>query len=239
MEKTDKYLYLKVKEGIEEKIRSGEYRHGRQIPTEAVLCEMYGVSRVTVRKAINELIEMSLLETKRGKGTYVSGDDSKRVLYASSGFMNACRSLGQVPSSKVLQISLQYPNKDILKKISMSRDEKYLSVKRCLYADSVPIIYETISFTPRFSDIFSEDLENKPLDDIIRNKYGVRGFYADITAQITRLRPDEALELNLKEGDIAVISEEINYDIDTREVINYSKQLIGIDNWVVHYTSTR
>lgn len=236
----DSYLYETLKEDIQKKVRSGEYRPGRQIPTEAELCAMYGVSRVTVRRAINELIEMSVLEAKRGRGTYVSGESApKRVLYAASGFMNSCRELGQVPSSRILQISLQYPKRDILKKLSMCSSDKYLQIKRCLYADNMPVIYEDISFMPRFSSLFSEDLENRSLDDLLKEKYGIRGFYCDITAEITKLRPEEASELNLREGDLAVLSEEINYDIDTHELINYSKQIVGTDSWVVHYTSTR
>ncbi|MCS6948020.1 MAG: GntR family transcriptional regulator [Steroidobacteraceae bacterium] len=53
-------------------IRDGRYRPGDQIPTEPELCRLFGVSRITVRKAIGELVRESWLVRRQGKGTYVS-----------------------------------------------------------------------------------------------------------------------------------------------------------------------
>ena len=58
-------------------IRSGKYKTSEQIPTEDALCQSYGVSRSTVRKAIAELVDEELVERIHGKGTFVSSPKLK------------------------------------------------------------------------------------------------------------------------------------------------------------------
>ena len=65
-------LYYQIREDIREKINSNEYPPNSMIPSEAELCEHYGVSRVTVRRAILDLVQEGLLNRGKGKGTFVS-----------------------------------------------------------------------------------------------------------------------------------------------------------------------
>ncbi|MEE1274075.1 MAG: GntR family transcriptional regulator [Olegusella sp.] len=64
-------LYQQVMEKIKRGIESGAYATGEKIPSEAELSEMYSVSRITVRRAVEELVEQGLLTKRQGKGTYV------------------------------------------------------------------------------------------------------------------------------------------------------------------------
>ncbi|MGY4706656.1 extracellular solute-binding protein [Candidatus Bipolaricaulota sp. J31] len=75
-------LYLQIKEILKERIERGEYAPGERLPTEMELCEMFGVSRITVRQALNELAKEGLLYRQRGSGTYVNREPriEERVL---------------------------------------------------------------------------------------------------------------------------------------------------------------
>jgi len=64
-----------VVEQLKERIISGEYKSGDQLPPEAALCELFGVSRITVREALKKLNMMGLVEIKQGKGTFVKSAD--------------------------------------------------------------------------------------------------------------------------------------------------------------------
>lgn len=64
-----------VVEQLKERIISGEYKSGDQLPTEGALCELFGVSRITVREALKKLNMMGLVEIKQGKGTFVKTVD--------------------------------------------------------------------------------------------------------------------------------------------------------------------
>ena len=65
-------LYFQLESDLRQKMFSGEYGIGTRIPTEMELCQKYGVSRITVRRAIQDLVEEGVLERLRGHGTYVS-----------------------------------------------------------------------------------------------------------------------------------------------------------------------
>ena len=64
-------LYQQIENDIKDKIISGEYQAGQMLPSESKFCEMYQVSRVTVRNAISDLVEQGILIRKHGKGTFV------------------------------------------------------------------------------------------------------------------------------------------------------------------------
>src|SRR4030043_2055345 len=64
-------LYVQIYTIIKEKIESGEWPVGTQIPTEDELCKTYDVSKVTVREAIQELVREGYLKRQQGKGTFV------------------------------------------------------------------------------------------------------------------------------------------------------------------------
>ena len=64
-------LYTKIEETIATEIAQGDYRPGDQLPTEDALLERFQVSRITVRRAIQNLVTRGLLEIRRGLGTFV------------------------------------------------------------------------------------------------------------------------------------------------------------------------
>ena len=65
------FLYSNIENDLRQKILSGEFGPGERLPTEAELCEQYGVSRITVRRAIKNLVDDDMLRRYRGKGTFV------------------------------------------------------------------------------------------------------------------------------------------------------------------------
>ncbi|MEA4888020.1 MAG: GntR family transcriptional regulator [Clostridiaceae bacterium] len=64
-------IYLQIQHILEQAVLSGEYKAGSLLPTEAVLCMQYGISRYPLRQAMAHLVQAGLLERTRGKGTYV------------------------------------------------------------------------------------------------------------------------------------------------------------------------
>ena len=64
-----------VTERLKDMIISGTYKSGEKLPNEASLCEMFGVSRITIREAMKKLSMMGLLDIRQGKGTFVKSMD--------------------------------------------------------------------------------------------------------------------------------------------------------------------
>lgn len=75
-------LYLEVRRRISEAIRSGEWRPGDAIPPEKKLCERFGVSMGTLRKAVDELTASGVLIRQQGRGTFVARHSQDRYLFS-------------------------------------------------------------------------------------------------------------------------------------------------------------
>ena len=69
--KTGVKLYTQVLEQVKSMIAQGVYQKGDLLPSEKELIEMMGVSRITVRKALQILSEAGVIETRKGKGSFV------------------------------------------------------------------------------------------------------------------------------------------------------------------------
>jgi DNA-binding GntR family transcriptional regulator len=91
MKETEKFIpnYEKIQQYVLNKIKSGEYRVGDRIPSENELAQLFSVSRLTANKAIKEMSLMGILERTRGKGTFVSSEQS--VSTASKAFVAAVK----------------------------------------------------------------------------------------------------------------------------------------------------
>jgi len=100
-------------EEIKTRIDSGEYLPGERIPAESHLCEMFGVSRITIRQAIRKLVDADILYTRHGKGTFVLPRKIKRLLPKLYSFSEDMREAGLTPSSRLLALRLEEPGEEV------------------------------------------------------------------------------------------------------------------------------
>ncbi len=98
--------YFQLKEIMRERIRSGEWKPGELIPSERELSEKYGISRMTARQAITELVNEGLFYREQGKGTFVSQRKITQQLIHLTGFTEDIRARGQRPGTKVLSATM-------------------------------------------------------------------------------------------------------------------------------------
>lgn len=89
-----KPLYIQLEAEIRQALREKKYLPGDRLPSEEKLCEQYQVSRITVRKAIQQLTDQHILEKHRGKGTFVSTPSRSIDLKEQSGFTNYLSAIG-------------------------------------------------------------------------------------------------------------------------------------------------
>src|SRR5690554_2418523 len=89
-------LYYQLLDVIEEKIRNDTWPRGEQIPAERELCEMFGVSRITVRKAIDELTRSGKLTRIQGKGTFVAEQPISQKLGSIYSFSQEMEKQGKI-----------------------------------------------------------------------------------------------------------------------------------------------
>lgn len=146
--KKNQALHAFIKEELLERIKSGQYKKGDQIPTESELCKEFSVSRTTVRTALTQLTLEGNLVRKQGKGTYVAGPKIKQTL---SHTIKRYRDQVSV-QGKDAQISLVavgvIPAIDLLQKaLKIEEDDPVQKIERIRSANGEPTQYE-IAYIP-------------------------------------------------------------------------------------------
>lgn len=106
LENKNQPLYIQLKNTIKEAIVSGNLKSGDKIPSEVMLQKTYNVSRVTVRKAVEELVQENYLIKLQGKGTYVSQVLEFEERKSISSFTELCKMQGKATIAKVLRAEL-------------------------------------------------------------------------------------------------------------------------------------
>ena len=100
-------LYVQLKEKIEQKISDGEYKPGEKLQTEGEMAKSFGVSIITVRKAVSELVEKGLVEKKQGKGTFVCQRKVTKDMKKLQSFSEMCAHMGMKAGGRMLENRLE------------------------------------------------------------------------------------------------------------------------------------
>src|SRR5699024_6188427 len=131
-------LYFRLKEQIKSEIERGEYETDGPIPSENKLIEYFGVSRTTVRKAIDVLINEGILFSIQGRGTFVRSKFSQGLIKLTS-CTEDIRDKGKNPSVQVVNNKVCLPNELTQGKLNLVNDENIFYLERIMYADKNPI----------------------------------------------------------------------------------------------------
>lgn len=170
-------LYSQLKHMIIKKIESGEYQGESRIPSEQELCELYDISRPTVRQAISELTNNGYLYKEKGKGTFVAKSKSKVDIKNYSGFTDSIldnQDPGQhdILSLRVVTLS----NAEFLESFfgvqSHSNNPEFAEISYITAENGSVMSYNT-SYVPlaMFPDLIEDIKARRPSYEILRGKY--------------------------------------------------------------------
>ncbi|WP_432663267.1 GntR family transcriptional regulator [Wukongibacter baidiensis] len=214
-------LYYQLMDIIIDEINSGKYKENDKLPSERELCEMYDISRATVRQTIQELEKDGYIYKQHGKGTFVSPERFKQDLLKFYSFTEEMKKLGKVPSSKVIDFEIVESDENIAKEMEMQEGEKVYKFTRLRLADGRPIMLET-SYIPykRFEGITREDLEHEAMYDIFTKRYNAVFSKAEESFQPVSTREDEAELLENQPGAPSMMIERITYEGE--KIIEYT-----------------
>ena len=132
-------LYEQLKFIIQDQILNGEYRQGSHLPSESTLCEKYGISRITVSRALTDLENDGILQRVQGSGTIVNPYGEWTVRLA-QGFSENMKMYGKKVTSKILSIDNIPADEAILKtfRLGSMEEESFIRFRRLRYVDGVP-----------------------------------------------------------------------------------------------------
>lgn len=218
-------LYHQLKQIIIEDIESGKYGIGEQLPTETELCDKYSVSRITVRRAISDLVDEKVLYRKQGKGTFVSEAKIERELISIGSFSDITTESGKEPSTQILETRIKKPSKDLCKLLTISRDEDVLELRRLLSINDEPFIIETSHYPiSRFPNLETYITSNQSTYKILREKYDVEIVKAEKTLDVKLSNPEQSEIFECDTNSVLYLLKKTAFD-KKDEVVHVSNSL--------------
>jgi len=132
--------YAQLARILQEQIAAGGLRPGDRLSSESQLCEHHGVSRMTVRRAINILVEQGLVITKQGQGTFIKPMQFWAATF-SLGQLQNLLSDERVIRIKILEASINLARGRVTHKMAIKRGQRMLFIRRLILSLDKPIMY--------------------------------------------------------------------------------------------------
>ncbi|MEG1756134.1 MAG: GntR family transcriptional regulator [Clostridia bacterium] len=187
----EKHAYLEVEKFLRDSIDNRMYSPGSLLPTEKSLCEMFGVSRMTIRQALNNLVNEKIIFRIRGKGSFVSNVMIEKPPVI-QGFTDEITSMGMRPGSEMISFDRIVPSEGVRAALQLNADEMVYCFHRLRLADDAPMAVE-YSYLPTklFPNLDRFNLMENSLYGIIKHQYHVQfSFLAQQVRAVKLTRAD-------------------------------------------------
>lgn len=151
-------LYQQLVNEIRNQILTGTLKENDRLLTEIELSKEYDISRITVRKAIEMLVEEEILVKRQGIGTFVAEKKLNRNVNGFMGFTQSCITEGRKAGTKLLKADLIDPTISDIEQLHLEENEKVIRIVRLRLCDDVPVIVEENHFSQRFAFLLGKNL---------------------------------------------------------------------------------
>jgi GntR family transcriptional regulator len=208
----------------------GTLEIGAAIPAERRLSTELGISRPTVRAAIEELVRGGLLRRRQGSGTYVAEPKIALPLTMTS-FSEDMRRRGMRPGSRVLSFEAASAGAQVGRALEVSPEEPVWRIKRLRLADEETMAIESLHVPRSIApDLSRRDLEGASFYDLLRERYGVVVSHGMQTTEPTVTDEEESEVLGVPLHSPAFIFERITHD-EGGEVVEFVRSIYRGDRY--------
>ncbi|MGB7339064.1 MAG: GntR family transcriptional regulator [Phototrophicaceae bacterium] len=209
-----KPLYEQIREYVLDHIHTGTWGHNTRIPSERDLAEQFEVSRVTVGKAIKELVRTGHLSVQIGKGTYVNEAPMKQQIETLTSFTEEMQIRGQQTTSQVLSAVVKVVAPDVAQVLHMPAGSHIMELQRVRYVNKRPMAIECASVVanlcPNILD--HHDFTHESLYGVLRADYDVNLVAAEQTFEARAADDTEANYLQIVRGAPVLAIHRVTYD---------------------------
>jgi DNA-binding GntR family transcriptional regulator len=198
-------------------IAAGVYRPGDRLPSEAQLCERYGVSPMTVRRVINILADQGVVIAEQGRGTFVKPLELGTATFDLNKLQQLFRE-GQ-STVKLLEARITSANDRTAGKLAIDVGDRTVFIRRLIFQSENPMLLhrEHVIYDPT-RPLIEAEMEVTALRGLFNGGGGSDLKWGDLTVEATVLTEEEAALLHSEAGAPAFRLEHIFYDFDDRPV---------------------
>lgn len=221
-------LYYQVSQQLERNIESGKLQPGTQLGNEVALAGELGLSRLTLRRAIQELVDKGLLVRKRGVGTQVVHNQVKRPVELTSLYDDLASS-GQEPSTRVLTYEVVEPPDDVATALGIDPGAEVLHLERLRTAGGEPLALLRNWLPGSHPTITEESLTERGLYAQLRTS-GIHIRVARQRIGARKATAKEAALLDEKRGAAMLTMQRTAYD-DAGSTVEFARHLYRSDRY--------
>lgn len=209
-------LYYQVASSLERAITDGTLPPGSRLENEVALGERLGLSRPTIRRAIQELVDKGLLVRRRGVGTQVVHGRVTRNVEFTSLYEDLERS-GQSPETQLLSAETRVADESAAEALGVEVGSPTLVIRRLRLADGAPLALLENTLPEPLANIDTDSLTRHGLYKILRSK-GVNMRVAKQTIGARQATPEEARLLEMPERSAVLTMNRTAFDNSGRAV---------------------
>jgi DNA-binding GntR family transcriptional regulator len=132
--------YIQLVNILRDQIASGQFRTGQRLPSESQLCERYQVSPMTVRRAVNILMDQGLVNTAQGRGTFVKPMELSAVMFGLDELQNFFRKNSET-KVKMLEVRIVRSDSATAAKLDIKVGDRIILIRRLITKELEPIFY--------------------------------------------------------------------------------------------------
>src|SRR5258708_15920950 len=224
-------LYESVESALAAGIADGTMPPETQLPPEEGLVDRFKVSRMTVRKAIQNLVERGLVEVRRGKGTFVVQPKITQELTELTGFVEDMQALGRTPTARLLDKRIVAADEAVAHHLALPPGAMVVRIQRVRLADGVAMSFDE-TYLPREigEKVADNDLEAEPVFALLEDKYDTPLVEAEYKLEAAAADPVAAQALQVPAGSPILLIERTSYTAANRPVdyerLHYRADLI-------------
>jgi GntR family transcriptional regulator len=211
-------LYIQFKEYLLDQIESGELKLSQRLPSEREFCDQFGISRITVRQALNELMRDGLIQSVPGKGTFVASKREEEF-HPLTSFSQHMHTRGQSPASEILNQAVIRSSPRLARQMQLAVDAEVALIDRLRFVDGKPRALQT-AYLPLVlcPDILKHDLVDGSLYKTLHDRYGLVPIRADNSFEARLAEPKEEDLLRLPHPAAVLVMRQTCYLKNNRPV---------------------
>jgi GntR family transcriptional regulator len=195
-------------------IKAGKLIEGDKMPTEEEICSLFNISRITVRRALDGLMQNGFIYKQQGKGSFVMLKKTGFQLNHLKGFTDEMKLLGKKSSSEIISMEIVTPSVKIAQILNIDVTQKIYLLERLRSADEMPIAIEKVHLPfYRFPTLQIMDLTGS-LYEILQLNYGCESYKGVQEIKAGLASEEEARLLNIAVGSAVLHINRTTYEQD-------------------------
>lgn len=231
-------LYHQMYESLRSYIEHGGLEPGDRLPGEEELNDLFGVSQITTRKALDILVESGLILRRRGKGTFVADHPIRTEMEGGLDSDPGSSHDGTTFETRVVRGEIVTVSRSTADLLAIHSGDELAMIERVRSAGGQPFCLEKIFLVHALCrGILDQDFDSEPLGQLLVSRYGIVLTRAEQTVRAQSAGRDVAHELRVSANDPALTIERVSYT-STGTPVEFARLFYRADRYALHFETT-